>query len=96
MSSQRMLQPKRIRFYVGVRDGKRVSVYVDGQVDEAGAERISAQTARQLDTVFEGGPYRHLDYVEEPIASTETPVVSQETSRPGRGLLATVSSVPAN
>ena len=66
MSAGRALQPRKVRFDIGVRDGKRVSVFVDGHVDETGVEQISARTARQLDDVFDGGPYRHLEYVEQP------------------------------
>ena len=70
MSEPRAPQPRKVRFDIGVREGKRVSVFVDGHVDEAGVERISAQTARMLDAVLDGGPYGHLEHAEEPAART--------------------------
>ena len=92
MSTRIRPWPHKLSYCIGVRDGKRVTLFVDGQIDETGVERMPVGTARLLDAVLDGGPYDHLPHVEEPIASSEAPPVAGASSRAGDRFVTTASS----
>ena len=76
-----MRLPTKVQFYIGERNGRRVSVLVDGYTQD-GMECIPADAARSIEAARNGGPYHHLTYLEEPVA----------TSRVAYGLYATTSA----
>lgn len=94
MTSPSNLKPHRLRYYIGVRDGKRVTVFVDGQIDGTGVERMSAETARRLDALLDGGPYHDLDHIEEPIVGNEAPPVAIASTRAHERLVTAGNTAP--
>ena len=82
MPSDRHVTPTTVKFYVGVRDGARITLLVPGHFDSLGEERISALDARAIEAVLDGGDYRPLPHIAEPTCSTSdawSPAITTST-----------------